>query len=344
MTSLEETFGEDFAEQYQQQIAEKREERNSITEEQLGKMCALAIVEDKFHDGEPTFQYNTENGVTHDVILVEAPEPRGDKTLWDYLEEPWDGAARLPMSYLGDWHNCTFPDAEDVKKIEQGEHYIIVGSWDEWENDDGDVYTNISPVRGIASLEEANEWAKKYLGDEGFDVSEESEDEETEESDDGGFEGFGSSDDDEEEEEEEEEEESSDPFGDVGGSDDEDEEESDDDSDSSGGSIGGGLTDLAGDTEEDEEEEEEEEDDSVTYGEVSNFVEKLAEDQDEDEEPQIFEIEEGDDELDRLVEIVAGNFEGLEKESVREITIETIEHHREDDDDDDGDELSDQLF
>jgi len=70
---LSEVFGEDLASNVESKIAERREERNSVTDEQLRDICDLAVNEGKFEDGEPMFTFTTENNVTHNVLLMQVP-------------------------------------------------------------------------------------------------------------------------------------------------------------------------------------------------------------------------------------------------------------------------------
>lgn len=329
MTDLEETFGEEFAENIKQKTAERRQERNRVTQKQLAEICAEAINENRFDDGEPQFNWTTENGVTHTVLLVQVPDPDGGE-VWEHLSEPWDGAARLPLEYLGEWYWSTFPQKDDLKPLEQGDWAIVVGSIEENEGDDGDVFRNIYPVRGIATLAEAKECAEEAMSEEGFSKSDDDEEKAPEPDD---FAGSG-----EEDEEPEEEEETDDsPF------DDDDDEEEEEEESSSGGS-GGGLKALAGG--DDDEEEEEDDDDPVDYDEVAGFIEDLAEKQDEDEEPQIMELEEGDDQLQKLVQITVSQTGEENEEGVLDVILDVIEGHRdeEEEEEDDDDDLEGKLF
>lgn len=317
MTGLEDTFGEEFAENIRSKTAERRQERNRVTEEQMAEICSMAINESKFEDGDPQFVYKTDNNVEHNVMLVQAPDPSGDKTLWDHLSEPWEGAAKIPLEYLGEWYWSTFPQKDDVKEIEAGDWYIVAGSVEENEGDNGDVFKNIYPVRGIASLDEAKQYAEQGMDEEGF--ADDDEDKAPEPDD------FGDDDGDEEEEESSDEE----PFADSDDSDD-------------GGSSGGGLGSLV----DDEDDEEEEDEDPVPYEDVSHFIEKLMDKQDEDEEPQIVDLTREHDQFDRVVEITCDQLELDNASGVADVVIDVIESHREEEEDeeDEEDELEGKLF
>lgn len=311
MSDLEDVFGEDFAKHVSQRTAERRQERNRLTEKQMAKVAHLAVNEGKFEDGDPQFTFTTENGITHSVMLVQVPDPDNSE-VWDHLSEPWDGAARLPLEYLGQWYWSTFPEKKDVAKLEQGDHAIVAGSIDESEGENGEIYYNIYPVRGVLTLEEAQDYASRSLSD-----FEDDEDEGTSDDD------FISTDDDDVEEEED------------------DDSASDDDglafdSDDSGGS--GGLDDLMDDGDDEDEEEEPEpavQSASVPYEDIAAMVEKLSENQDPDEEPQVFEIQEGSEHHQRLTTVVCNNLQLSEEEAVAEVIMDVIEGHREDEEDED---------
>lgn len=299
MTDLADTFGDDFAEHIKKKTAERRQERNRVTEEQLARICSLAINEDKFHEGDPQFQYTTENGIDHDVLLMNVPDPENSE-VWKHLSEPWDGAARLPMEYLGQWYWSTFPNKADVRDLEQGEYYIVVGSMEESEGDDGETYYSIYPVRGIASLERAEELAQMDLESEGF-----------------------ASPDEEDEEEEVEEEEESEP---------EQEEDEEDEEDSSSGGI-------FGDDEGEEDGDEEEEEDELPYTEeeIREKVEGLAEKQDDTEEPQVYEIDEGSEFHKKITKMCISQLEipGDYAEGVKDTVWAVIEDNKEEEEEDD---------
>lgn len=332
MTDLEETFGEDFAQHVQKKTAERREERNRVTEEQLAEICSLAINEQKFDDGDPMFQYTTENGITHDAILMQVPDPDNSE-VWDYMEEPWEGAVSLPLEYLGEWYSSTFFNKEDLKKINeqdgasQGSWLIAVGSMEDREADDGKTYTNVD-VRGVATLNEAQKYASADLADEfGTDESEPEESDDDSAADPGDF----ATDDDSE-------------GGDEAESDSEDVDDSDEEEDNSDSSSSGGLNDLLDD--DDDEEEDDEEEKTVDYDEVAHTVEELAEKQDDDEEPQIMNLTPEDDKFGRLSEIVAKQCDYDDVDAVAEVVGDVIvgqpeddEEEEEDDDEDDTGKL-----
>lgn len=199
MTGLEDTFGSDFVEDYEQKIAQRREERRSVTDEVKKEVAHLAVNENKFESGDPRFSMTTENDVEHDVYLMQLPEIEG-KSIFGYVNELETGAVTCPLDYMDEWWSCLFNDPEVLKSMNPGEHYIIIGNHDTYENNKGEVKDQISPVRGVLTLEEAKEYAKERLeGDVNDSPSEDTSEDDSEEDDssDDGFSGFG----DEEEEE-----------------------------------------------------------------------------------------------------------------------------------------------
>lgn len=313
MTDLEDVFGEDFAQHVQERTAERRQERNRLTEKQMAEVASLAINEGKFEEGDPQFTYTTENGITHNVMLVQVPDPDNGE-VWEHLSEPWDGAARLPLEYLGQWYWSTFPDKKDVAKLSQGDHAIVAGGIEESEGDNGEKYYSIYPVRGILTLDEAQEYAQSG------DIDEEFGDDDTEE---------------EESEPEPEPEPEETTTEDSGDTDDDDGLDFSGDSDDGGS---GGLDGLVGDEEEEDDEEEageEDEEPPVPYDEVAGLVEQMADKQDPDEEPQVYEIEEGSEHHKRLTEVVCENLELNNEEGAAKVIMDVIDEHRDDDEDED---------
>lgn len=321
MTDLEDVFGDEFAQHVQERTAKRREERNRLTEEQMAEVASLAINEGKFEDGDPRFTYTTDNGITHNVMLVQVPDPDNGE-VWEHLSEPWDGAAKLPLDYLGEWYWSVFPDKKDVQKLEQGMYAIVTGGIEESEGEGGEVYYSIYPVRGILTLDEAKEYAQ--MGD----ISEEfgGDEEDTEED------VFDDSDDEQEEEETTTEDESSD----------DDMFSSDDDSSSSGG---GGLDGLVGDDDDDTDESgsDDEDEPAVPYEEIANTVEALADDQDPDEEPRVYEIEEDSPNHRKLTTVVCNRLDIDNEEAAAEVVIDVIQEHRDDEEEEEEDETN-KLF
>lgn len=297
MTSLEETFGEDFVQEYKQEIAKRREERQKLTDEAAYGIANLAINEEKFKEGEtPHFKFTTENDVTHDVFLMQLPDMKEGDHIFNYantLEQ--SGARTCPLDYMGEWWSCLFNDPEELQEMQPGEHYIVVGEHDIWTDDDGNEHDQVSPVRGVMTLHEAKEMADEYL--------------------DGAVnEGGSSGEEDTEEEEDQQEEE-------------EEQEEDGDSSDSGGGLFGGG-----GDDDEDD-------GPVVDESEVQEQVDALG-----DDEPAVWELEAGDDRLEKLVKVICQNLDlsfGDDeiKNKVGQYALDHIESHGEDDDDDEEDAL-----
>jgi len=336
---LEDVFGEDFAKGIRERTAERRQERNRVTEEQMKKICSMAINDNKFDpsEGDPMFSFTTENGITHQILLVQVPDPQSGE-VWEHLEEPWEGAARLPLEYLGEWYWSTFPEKRDVTELSQGDWAVVVGDIEENEGDDGQVYRNIYPVRGVATLPQAKSYAEEALEEGGFGAPDE-EDADT---------GTDFSDSEEESIEEEVTE-------DAPHAEEEDEEDDEDDSSSGGLSFssgdsdssgGGGLGSMIdeGDDEEEEEEVSEEEEQPVPYEEIAETVEMLSDKQDDDEEPQVYEIEEGTASHERFTQLVCKRL-GLDNEqATAEVIMDVIEEHRDDEEEEEEDDDINSIF
>lgn len=218
MTDLEDTFGPEFADHVEQRTQERRQEREKLTDETKAAIANKAINEGAFHEGDPMFEYTSENGITHNVLLMQLAEPR-EGSVWNMARELGSGAISVPLEYLGQWIWSIFNDVEEAKKLEHDKWYIVAGNLDTWEPDDGDPQDQLSPVRGIMSLEEAKELADAAMDEDGFGEPEEEAEEEASSP-------FGASD--EEEEDEDEEEEDTGSSGIFGSSDDEEEEDEED--------------------------------------------------------------------------------------------------------------------
>lgn len=183
---LEDTFGADFADRIEQKIQKRREEREEVSEETKAAISHQIMNEGKFEDGDPMFQYATEEGITHDVLLMKLAEPN-EGTVWNQVNQFDNGGFSLPLDYLGEWYWSIFNDESMAKKMDEGVYYIVIGNIDTWEPDEGDPQEQLSPVRGVIDLDEAKEYADKWLDEEGFggeegdDLSEFGDDEEEEE-------------------------------------------------------------------------------------------------------------------------------------------------------------------
>lgn len=317
MTDLEDAFGEEFAQGVQNTIQEKRRERNRVTEEQKAHIARQAINEGKFDEENPRFQFTTENGVTHNVLLMQVPDMQ-NRTVWEYLEEPWDGAARLPLDYLGEWMSCTFPDKNDVKQLDAGDWYIIIGGIDTYTTDEGEEGESVYPVRGLMSLDQAKQYAEEGLEEEGFPAADEDEDSTDEDLvPDEEDEPEPQEDEPEPEEDEEEGDEVQGPEDVLGGGDEEETDDTEDEEeDNESESIFGG--------DEEEDEDDEEEDAQAPYFEVKEQVEKLA-----DKEPEVWDLDEGDDRMDRLVEVVMKKTGFESEDAVRSKVVRVIDKHEE---------------
>jgi len=208
MEGLKDTFGEDFAEQVEQKIQKRREQRERIDEESKKKIADMAVNQGYFHDGDPTFDYTDDEGITHDVMLMQLAEPR-EGSVWNQVRRMDSGGISVPLDYLGEWVWSIFNDESMAKKMDEGEWYIVAGNLTTWEPDDGEPQDQFSPVRGVISMEEAKELASDSMEEEGFgsasseDTSEDTTEDEPGTEDDGSSEGSLFSDDGDSEEEEE---------------------------------------------------------------------------------------------------------------------------------------------
>jgi len=307
MTDLADAFGEEFAESVEEEVKKRRTERNKLTDESRRMISHLAINEGRMEGGDPRFTYKTEEGITHTVMLMQLPNPR-EGSAWNYVNELDSGAISMPLEYLGEWISCLFNDKDEARKLEEDEYYLVAGQADTWTNDQGEENEQLSPVRGVISLDEAKKLADKQMEQEGFGSAS-----------------------DEEEDDEEELVDTSDEEEEV-----EQEPEDDEDDDDSGGlfSSGGG--------DDDEEEEDEEEDEpalDATRGEVEAVVEDLAE-----QEPEVWDVHEDHPELETLMKVVFDRL-GLDPsdedvvEEATDIVLSRVEEEREDDEDDEEEGL-----
>lgn len=299
MGDLEDTFGSEFANSVKERIQEKRAEREKVPEEVMAHICHLAVNEDKFKDGgsEPQFTFTSDSGTTHNVLLVQVPDPQNG-SVWEQVRRLDSGAVSMPLEYMGEWIWSIFNDEEMAKTLEPGDWYIAAGNLSTWEPEDGSGERDqFSPVRGIIHHAKAKGIADEYLDGEGYSSGEEEEEEDPTFADDDG-------------EEEEEEDDDGSAFG----------GEDDDEDDSS--SSGGGLGALAGG---DDDEEEEDDKDLPGYSEVTGVVEDLAE-----EEPEVWEATPDNEHFETLIQVICdeGDWD-FDDEDVRgeviDITLERVE-------------------
>lgn len=327
MTDLENTFGEEFAQNYKEQIAKKREQRNKVRDEDKLEIAHLAVNEGKFQEGEPRFTFQSESGVSHEVRLMQLPKME-NKSIFGYVNELKTGAVTCPLDYLGDWMSCLFNDPEDLRQMEPGEHYIIIGELDQWENDKGEVNDQISPVRGVLSLPEAKKAADMYLQENGPNDKKPSSD--------------SLEDDDEsmEAEQSEPEEKKKKPSFKAKAKKDED-SEPEPEPETEDGDTDEALDELGFGGDDDNEEEEEEES-SIPYEQVKNHVEELGEG-----EAAVWELDEGDARLKKLANVICVRMD-LDKDDeevvneVAHLALDAIEEHNSSDGDEEDEE--DALF
>jgi hypothetical protein len=365
MQSIEEVYGEEVVENIKQKKAERYDQKNSISDEEFAEVCRISVEEGKFAEGTPHFQFTGEDGVTHDVIIAELVDPQ-DGEPWDYLDEPWEGAANLPLEYLTEWYWSTFPRGEEqVQKLNKEEEFLVVGKVeeveadrDETEEEDGedsefegdDVWRRISPVRRIIPVSEVPQWVEKAKSDDFIEQTDEGstteepepveqDQEKTDEEDGSGSdEGTG-------------EEDSTTGEEDSGSGDSKEQQEETTEQEEGSGSDDGGsvdaneLSDLlgGGGGDDDEEDEEEDEDYPVDYEPIAAFVENSIEAQDPEEEPQIVELEEGTNAFEKFSEFAADHVDEDNVEGVKEVLLDVIGEHRPEEENNEEEEEEDSL-
>lgn len=319
MTNLEDVFGQEFAQKYEQTIQQRREQREHVDDQTKLRIVNEAVNGGALVNGEePHFKFTTDEGVTHDVLLMKLPNPE-QKPIHSYLRELDSGAVTMPMSYLGEWMSCLFNDPKDAQKLNPGEEYIVIGRITQWTPDDGEPRDQVSPVRGVITLPEAQELAKKALEAAGIsrpssDDSEEAMDEAMDEM----GPNFSSSEGEQEEPEQQE-----------GTQEDQEPEQED-----SGESIFS------------EEEEEESVDDTpdVSYEDVKQSVHALAEDH-----PEVWEVQEPGQRLAKLTNVIMNQM-GLDADDndlaqeVGQHVLDTVGEYHSDDEEEEDDDEEDALF
>lgn len=323
MGDLEETFGSEFAQEFQSKVEERRKEREKVSKEVMRKICARAVNGDEFDGGDPMFSYETDKGITHDVMLMTLPDMGDNNSIWTYMNELDSGAVSIPLDYMGEWISTLFNERDMLKRMDEGESYLVVGDLGVWETDEGEQRDQMSPVRGVASLAEVKQHAEEELGEESDDWNEGGGQEE-EAPDPGDLQDDGSEDDSEVDED------------DVPEFAQEDADAAEDEEDDEGEDDDGGLSFGSGDDEEEEE--------AFTYEEVEEEVEKLG-----DKEEAVWEIEEGDSRHKKVAEVTAQKLDLLDadKETKKELldTIwQVVEAHGEDDGEEEEEDEEDALF
>lgn len=309
---LSETFGDQFAEQYENEKRQRMQEREKLGEETLRDIAAKSVESDEFSGSEPHFQYKSETGITHDVLLMTLPEVNEGTVFSRFMNQLDSGAVTCPMDYMGDWMSCLFNNEEDLTGMEPSESYLVIGNLDQWENDKGEMNDQVSPVRGVISMNQVKAWASESVN-------------ETVNDDEPDMSGINEPEPDEEEPEEEEAEEESEE---------DSEDEEDDSPDLSFGSSGDG------------DEEEEEDDDAPLLSEknVSTIQSEL--DTLTDHKEEILEFDEDDDRWADVTQYVMQQMGMEEEEEVFEaVKSESIDHIiEEEEEDEEEDEVEGNLF
>jgi len=316
MADLTDTFGEEFAKRYQQEKRKRQERRNKVDEETMGAICARAINQNEFEGGNPQFEFTDEQGVTHTVMLMQFPDMESD-TVYTYANELSSGAVSIPFDYMGEWVSCLFNEGkEKVAEFTEGDHYILVGEHGTYTSNNGDEREQLSPVRGIANLDEAKNLADKFMSDEGFGESDDT-------GEDDPFGGDATDGDDDVPDMTDRESGSSDsgsddPFADAG---DDDSEDTDDD-----------TADLFSEVEDDEDE------DDYPIDEVQEVVDALG-----DKDDRVWEVDEGSKRHKKLTNVVMNRVDGADDEE--RTANEVINYiHGDDEDEPEEDDEEDNLF
>lgn len=165
MDELVDTYGEEFVQGLKGEIAQRQAERESVSDNAKLGIADMAVNEQSFGAGDPTFQYtDDETGITHDVLLMQTPDPES-KTFYSMMRELDSGAVTAPLLYLGEFYSCLFNDPDMPKALEPGEWYIVIGELGQWEDDQGRTHDQLSPVRGVMTQQEAKQLAEKALDD-----------------------------------------------------------------------------------------------------------------------------------------------------------------------------------
>lgn len=185
MSKLGDVFGDDFEQKYNQKEQMRQERRRKVGKEDLMEVCWHAVNGDGFDGEEPRFTFDA-GEVEYDVLLMQAPENNMSKFIHGF----GDDGKTLGMFHLGELFSCAF--LGDMKqligKVEEGEHYIVVGTYQENESN-GETYFNINPVAGIAPIGQAKSYADKVDEQmEGSSIQEQAQEQsgESDESSDGG--------------------------------------------------------------------------------------------------------------------------------------------------------------
>lgn len=159
MSDLGDVFGDDFEQKYNQKEQMRQEQRRKVGKEDLMEACWHAVEGDGFDGEEPRFTFDA-GEVEYDVLLMQAPENNMQK----FIHEFGDDGQTLGMFHLGELFSCAFlGDMKKlISKVEEGEHYIVVGSYQENPKENSsEVYYNINPVAGIAPIAQAKKYADK---------------------------------------------------------------------------------------------------------------------------------------------------------------------------------------
>lgn len=155
MGKLSDVFGDDFEEEYKHKENEQRERRRKVETGVLKEICWTAVEGEGFDGEEPRFSFDA-GEMEYDVLLMRSP----DRDLQKFRHQLGDDAMSMGMFHLDTLFSCAFQGdmVSLIEKIEEDEYYIVVGNYQERE-DDGETYYNVNPVAGIVPIAQAKKYA-----------------------------------------------------------------------------------------------------------------------------------------------------------------------------------------
>jgi len=161
MGKLGDVFGDDFEDEYEQKEQQRQERMSKADKEDVMEACWHAVHGDGFDGEEPRFTFDA-GEVEYDVLLMNSPENNMDNFIYDLPDSFGASGKSLGMFHLGELFSCSFIEdmADLIVKIEEDEHYIVLGTYQENESD-GETYYNVSPVAGIVPIAKAKDYADK---------------------------------------------------------------------------------------------------------------------------------------------------------------------------------------
>jgi hypothetical protein len=166
MGQLAAVFGESFENEYIAERDKQQHEDSRLDDETKEKICHKAICSGEFDGDDPRFTFQND-GVEHDVVLMESPEQNLGKFIHTYE----DGGMSVGMFHLSELWSCNF-DKERVDLVEQikmDQYYLVIGECTEKATTSTRgkerIYKNISQVRDLIPLSEVHMIAEKDYPD-----------------------------------------------------------------------------------------------------------------------------------------------------------------------------------